>query len=216
MAGRALRAWGDAVAGSVDELARGMGGLKPPTLAEGAARLQPIPRASVHAAGWELRHALAWRNDDRCIQRAMFAALSLAERETGGIAPAVGRLAVDDAMPAAMAVAYDPKFGNVRFHAAAVARTLDDELVVIDHLFAGTDDGVMAIGDWLRRTGASEAQTTIVSPLRQPPWSLRAGPGIPANARANGGESWRQHAGHLARSWQEAAERRLPQVVPVT
>lgn len=215
-AGRALRAWGDAIATCVDDLARGTGGTRPPSIEAAAARLVPVERATLQTAGWELRHAMAWRNDGRCLQRAAFAALSVSEREAGGIAPAVGRLASDDAAAGAMVVAYDPsRMSMTRFHAAEVSRTVDDELLVIDHLVADSDDGVLALDDWLGRIGARHADSTILSPLREPPSSLgHTGPGIPSSARVRPSAQWRELADHLAIGWDDAAAARQSNVVP--
>jgi hypothetical protein len=217
-AGAALHAWGGAIAGAVDELARTLPGVRPPSLEAGAARLAPVARDPIHARGWELRHALAWRNDDRCLQRAAFAAMSIAEADAGDLTRAVGSLARTDAAAAGVAVSYAPRsFGGARMHAAAVARTADgDELLAIDHLVARTSDGVVSLDEWLHRIGGSPDATTILSPLHDAPASLTtAGAGIPVLARTRSATQWRAFADHLARSWAESAQRHLPAYQPV-
>lgn len=210
--GSALRAWGDAIGGAVarhaDELAR----VKPPSLDEGLQLLRPVSRDSVHTSGWELRHAFAWRNDDKCIQRGALGALAIAERETGSIDAAVGELARHDAMRAGLAVQYSPNFGNARFHAAPVTRTHEGDYLVVDHLFADADDGVLTLESWMRRTGARADTTTVLSPLHMPPWSLTTSGGVPfaPTAKPHAAAAWSDFAEHLTTSWQQSADLRLP------
>ena len=216
--GAALRAWGDAIGSAVARHADELTLLRPPSLEAGLQRLRAVSRDSVHTAGWELRHAFAWRNDNRCIQRAAFGALSIAERETGSIDTAVGELARRDAMSAAMTVQYSPSFGNARFHSASVSRTHEGEYLVIDHLFADAEDGVMTLDDWMRRTGATADETTILSPLDMPPWSIRDNPAVPPpTAKSHDAEDWVEFGDHLAAGWQESVDFHLPafqKVVP--
>jgi hypothetical protein len=210
-AGAALRSWGDEIASVVARHVDDLHASRPPSFAEGLQLLRPVSRESVHTAGWELRHAFAWRNDNRCIQRAAFGALSIAERESGSLDTAVGELAARDGMRAAMVVQYSPNFGNARFHAASVSRTHEGEYLVIDHLFADAEDGVMTLDHWMRRTGASAGATTILSPLDAPPWSLRGGGGgPPVSAKPHPVGEWRAFGDHLAASWQESLDYRLP------
>lgn len=210
--GSALRAWGDAIGSAVARHADELTHMRPPSLDDGLQLLRPVSRDSVHTAGWELRHAFAWRNDNKCIQRGAFGALSIAERETGSIDTAIGELARRDAMGAGLAVQYSPTFGNARFHAAPVSRTHEGEYLVIDHLFADAEDGVMTLGDWMRRTGGRADTTTVLSPLHMPPWSLKAGGGLPfaPTAKPHAAEEWANFADHLTASWRESAEFRLP------
>ncbi len=216
-AGVALRAWGDAIGDAVARHADDMVGRTPPSLELGLLQLRPVSADSVHTAGWELRHAFAWRNDDRCLQRAAFGALAIAEREAGNLDTAVGELARRDAMTAAMTVQYTPNFGNARLHSAPISRTHEGQYLVIDHLFADADDGVLTLEEWMRRTGATAEATTVISPLDAPPWSIRtAGPGIPITARPRRSETWNEFADHLSAGWQESADRRLPQLERVT
>ena len=212
-AGASLRAWGGAIGEAIAETGLRVGGATPPALADGLARLRPVERDLVHTIGWELRDAFVWRNDDRCIQRAVFGALSLAEREAGDLRSALGQLGHDDALSAAMTVTYTPTFGNARLHSAVLARTVDDDFLVIDHLFADADDGVLTLAEWMRRTGATDASTTVVSPLRQPPYSItNGGPGIPISARPRTPDDWPLFGDHLASAWDESATRGLPQL----
>ncbi len=190
-----------------------MVGRTPPSLEIGLQQLRPVSRESVHTAGWELRHAFAWRNDNRCLQRAAFSALSLAEREAGSIDAAVGSLAQRDAMTSAMVVQYSPDFGNARFHAASVSRTHEGDFLVIDHLFSDAEDGVLTLHEWMRRTGARADASTVISPLDAPPWSITtAGPGIPIMTHPRPAPEWSQFGDHLAMAWQESADHRLPQL----
>ncbi|MCW2926584.1 MAG: hypothetical protein JWM86_552 [Thermoleophilia bacterium] len=217
-AGAALHAWGDEVARAVDAVGPlAASGRTPPSLADGLARLRPVPSDLVHTIGWELRHAFVWRNDDRCIQRAAMGALSLAQREAGDdLTRAMGSLAREDALTSAMTVTYRPTgVGNARFHAATIARTTDDELLVIDHLVADADDGVLRFDDWLRRVGGRADDATVLSPLRMPPWSLGTHSGIPAAAAADDGEDLRAFASHLATSWDEVASRGQGAIEPL-
>lgn len=207
----ALRAWGDAIGTAVARHADELHSASPPSFEDGLKLLRPVSRDSVHTAGWELRHAFAWRNDNRCIQRAAFGALSIAERESGSIDAAVGELATHDAMRSAMMVQYSPNFGMTRFHSATISRTHEGEYLVIDHLFADAEDGVMTLDDWMRRTGATAKESTILSPLEIPPWSLRGGGGgPPVAATPHPPEKWGELADHLASSWQESADFHLP------
>lgn len=210
--GSALRAWGEAIAGAVCESAPELSSLGLTAFQDGVQRLRPVSKDLVHTVGWELRDAFVWRNDNRCIQRAAFGALSLAQREAGGdLHAAVGQLARNDAMAAAMAVTYTPSFGNARLHSAVIARTTDDELLVIDHLFADAPDGVLPLEEWMRRSGATESSSNILSPLVMPPWSQRGGAGIPVRTRAHRPAEWSEFADHLASSWRESADFGLPQ-----
>src|SRR5690606_38385781 len=133
---------------------------------------------AIRTAGWELRHAFVWRNDNLCVERAAFGAMSLAERIDGGIAPAVGSMARRDALAAGMLVAFEPR-AFPKLHAAPVARTDRSELVVIDHLVSPADDGLLPAHEWLRRIGGDPEQATVLRPVDEPPPSLRGGPGIP-------------------------------------
>ncbi len=210
-AGKALRAWGDAIGVAVARHADDLKFAKPPSLEAGLDRLRPVSRDSVHSAGWELRHAFAWRNDNRCIQRSAFGAMSIVERESGSIDTAVTELAARDAMRSAIAVQYSPNFGNARFHSATVSRTHDGEFLVVDHLFSDAEDGVMTLAEWMKRTGATPARTTILSPLDMPPWSLDAGGGgPPVAARQHPAEEWSKLGDHLASSWRESLDFHLP------
>lgn len=210
-AGIALRSWGDEIASAVSRHADDLRGIRPPSFEEGLQLLRPVSRDSVHTAGWELRHAFAWRNDNRCVQRAAFSALSVAQREAGSIDTAVGELAARDGMRAAMTVQFSPSFGNARYHSAAVFRTHEGEYLVIDHLFADAEDGVMLLDDWMRRTGATAAESTVMSPLEMPPWSLRGGGGgPPVSTKPHPAATWNELADHLAASWQESVDHRLP------
>ncbi len=212
-AGAALRAWGGAISDAIVDVGLHLDGVSPPSLADGLTKLRPVERDLVHTVGWELRDAFVWRNDERCIQRAVFGAMSLAEREAGSLERALGQLGRDDAFAAAMTVNYTPNFGNARLHSAVIARTTDDELLVIDHLFADADDGVLEFSEWMRRTGATAESTTVLSPLRQPPFSLtHGGPGIPIRSHGRTPEEWTTFGDHLAASWDESAQRRLPQL----
>lgn len=207
----ALRAWGEAIGGAVAHHADELTLLRPPSLDDGLKLLRPVTRDSVHATGWELRHAFAWRNDNRCIQRGAFGALSIAERETGSIDAAVGELARRDAMSSALAVQYSPTFGNARFHAAPVSRTHEGDYLVIDHLFADADDGVMTLGDWMRRTGGRADTTTVLSPLDMPPLSIRNNPALPPLvAKPHAAGEWSSFADHLGAGWQESIDFHLP------
>ena len=210
-AGVALRTWGDEIASAVARHGDDLRGITPPTFEEGLQLLRPVSRESVHTAGWELRHAFSWRNDNRCVQRAAFSAMSVAQREAGSIDTAVGELARRDGMRAAMTVQYSPSFGNSRYHAAAVFRTHEGEFLVIDHLFADAEDGVMLLDDWMRRTGATAAETTVMSPLEMPPYSLKGGGGgPPVSTKVHPSEEWTDLADHLAASWQESVDFHVP------
>lgn len=209
--GGALRSWGGEIASAVARHAEGLRGIKPPPFEEGLQQLLPVSRDAVHTAGWELRHAFVWRNDNRCVQRAVFSAMAVAQREAGSVDTAVGELARRDGMRAAMTVQYSPNFGNSRFHSAAVFRTHEGEFLVIDHLFSDAEDGVMLLDDWMRRTGATTAETTVVSPLDMPPWSLQGGGGgPPVSTHVHEADDWSDFADHLASSWQESADFHLP------
>ena len=218
-AGAALRSWGDVLGAAADDVWRGMPGEAPRPVADGILDLVPVSSASVRTIGWELRDAFAWRNDDRCIQRAAFGVMSLLDREAGGIRAAMGELATTDARRGAIAVNYAPNFGSsigrARLHAAPVFRTTEGETLVIDHLVAGTDDGVLTFDDWMRRTGGTQLSTRIVHPLHMPPLSLRGGPGIPVHSSPIDAAQWRSFGAHLAGSWDEAAQRHLPQLQPL-
>jgi hypothetical protein len=218
-AGAALHAWGDALGSVADDLARGLRSETPRTIHDGLAELVPVSSGSVRATGWELRDAFNWRNDDRCIQRAALGAMSLVEHEAGDLRAGFGELATSDARRAALAVNYSPNFqssmGRARLHAAPVFRSTEGEALVIDHLFADSEDGVLTLQQWLRRTGGTEASTRIVSALHQPPLSPGGHAGIPAFAKVHDGAEWRAFGDHLATSWQEAASRGLPAAQPM-
>jgi hypothetical protein len=213
-AGAALRSWGDALGSAADDLARGLRSEIPRSVPEGLGELRTVSSGSVHATGWELRGAFNWRNDDRCIQRAALGAMSLVEREAGDLRAGFGDLATNDARRAAIAVNYTPNFsssmGRARLHAAPVFRTHEGETLVIDHLFADAEDGVLTLQDWLRRTGGTERSTRIVGALHMPPLSPGGSAGIPAFAKVHDGAEWRAFGDHLASAWQEAADRHLP------
>jgi hypothetical protein len=204
------------VADAVERVGASTPGLRPPALAEGLTKLHPVERSLVHTMGWELRDAFVWRNDNKCIQRAALGAMALTERHTGSLDAAVGQLARDDAMSAALAVQYTPSFGNARLHAAAIARTTDDELLVIDHLFADAPDGVLGFEEWMRRTGGRSDAATVLSPLRMPPLSLGPNAGIPVSARKLPLDEIRSFGDHLAQTWQESARTGRPQYEQVT
>lgn len=218
-AGANLRAWGDVLGSAADDVVRGMRGESPVPVAEGVAGLVPVTSGTVRATGWELRGAFAWRNDDRCVQRAAFGVMSLLEREAGGIRPAMGELASADARRGAIAVNYSPNFqssiGRARLHAAPVFRTTEGEALVIDHLVAGADDGVLTLEEWMRRTGGTAASTYVVHPLHMPPLSPKAHAGIPARSVPHAPAQWRDFGSHLAASWDEAALHQLPQLQPL-
>jgi hypothetical protein len=131
----------------------------------------------------------------------------------------MGELATSDARRGAIAVNYTPNFassmGRARLHAAPVFRTTEGETLVIDHLVAGTEDGVLSLDDWLRRTGGTADSTRIVHPLHMPPLTMRGGAGIPVFSRPNDPAQWRAFGSHLADSWNEAAQRGLPQRQPL-
>lgn len=219
-AGSALRLWGSAIGGAVDEFARGMRGSSPRAVAATVADMVPVSRDAVRATGWEVRHAMAWRNDDFCFERAVFTALSLLEREAGSLRSAVGELATMDARRAAIAVNYSPNFasatiGRARLHAAPVFRTAEGEAVVIDHLFADAEDGVMSLADWMRRSGGSDDTTRIIGVLQAPPLSLRGGAGIPVSARPLDSGALRRFGDNLARAWETAAAHGQPAYQPL-
>jgi hypothetical protein len=121
-------------------------------------------------------------------------------------------------MSAALTVQYSPNFGNARFHSATISRTHEGDFLVIDHLFADADDGVMALDDWMRRTGATASETSVFSPLDMPPWSIRASGGVPfaPSAKPHPAAQWSDLGDHLAASWQESVDFRLPAFQKVT
>jgi hypothetical protein len=214
--GASLRAWGSAVGEAVVAHADALRPIRPPSLDAGLQQLVPISRDRVHTIGWELRHAFSWRNDDRCLQRAAFGALSILERETGSIDAAVASAARGDALRAAVVVQYSPNFGMARMHAAPVMRTTDGEFLVIDHLFADAEDGVLTLQEWLRRSGGSARKATVLPPLRRAPWSITSGaPGMAISAKPWGTDEWSDLADHLAASWQESADHHIPAFMPV-
>ena len=65
---------------------------------------------------------------------------------------ALAATAARDGRAAALLVGYGARFDGARYnyHAATLTRTRDDELLVIDHVLAGADDGVMPLDAWLR------------------------------------------------------------------
>lgn len=212
----ALESWGGALAGALDQAAPALRGARPLELGEGLARLAPLGDDAIRSTGWEVRHAFAWRNDMKCLQRANLTAMSLAERSAGSLGAAFGRAGADDALQGAIAVTHNPsRFGGARFHAAAVARSADGEPVVIDHLLTRADDGVLPLDDWLRRVGGREDTTRIVPATHMTPLGLTGGPGIPAIAKPIDGTLWRQFASDLAASWDEGARNRMEQMIPM-
>lgn len=211
-----LEAWGGAIATALAETAPTLQSVIPTPLAIGRYMVKAMPEDAIRTQGWELRHAFAWHNDNRCIQRAAFGAMALAERGVGSLHEVFGRAAVSDGWRSAIAVAYHPSnFSGARLHAAATARSTNGELLVIDHLATRADDGVLSLDDWLRRIGGREDTTMLVPATHMPPLSSRGGPGIPAYARPNDGARWREFADHLSLSWEEGAARRLDQVQPL-
>lgn len=202
----ALESWGGAIGRAVEELTPALAGVRTPSFAEGAATLGAVDDALIRTAGWKLRTAFRQVDDGRCIKRAMFGALSLAEDVRGGIAPAVGSLARGDALDAAVIVAYRPTnlTRRLSLHAATVARGTSGELLAIDHLVASADDGVMTVRDWLRSIGGTERQTTIISPLHLAPNTMNSGPVGPSLTRPLPAADWSEYARNLASSFGEA------------
>ncbi len=221
--GAALRSWGGLVDDALtraDDALRAAGvtwrNRTPESIEAGLASLKPIPRELVHAKGWELRNAFVWRNDQHCVQRAAFGALSIEQAVAGTIDDAVAGLARRDASAAALAVQYGPRLSDrPNLHTAVVSRTTDGDYLVIDHLLADADDGVMQLDEWLRRAGTTREDATVLSPLELPPRSLHGGAGIPTFAKRHD-RSFEELGGDLAARWDDASRHRLPQVERAT
>lgn len=201
-----VRAWGRLIADAAADAPRAFGTSLSP-LDDAARMLRSVDEGAVRATGWELRNAFLQVDDTLCVQRSMFGAMSLAQRVTGSVGGGLRAIGSDDARLAATAVAYQVDVAGrpYNLHAAMVARTADDRLLVIDHLVSGADDGVIELGDWMRRIGGTSARTRLIPATHTPPLGLNPGAGIPALATRADAARWAAMGDELGRSFERAA-----------
>ena len=158
-----LRAWGSLIADAAQTI-RPIAGSRLEPIGEASRLLAPVDESLVRTVGWEARDAFRSAFDDQsCVQRAQFIAMSLAERVTGSIPAALANVGAADARTGALAVAYHVRLpsGEFNLHSVPLFRTTSDELLVIDHMLATSEDGVMRYHDWLAAIHGTEANTAI-------------------------------------------------------
>ncbi|MBC7460737.1 MAG: hypothetical protein H7287_05195 [Thermoleophilia bacterium] len=202
-AAQSLRSW-SMLASEAAHLAPGLERrFIPALLSESSSFVRPIDEALVRTTGWEMRNAVSWINDGLCVERAAVTALSAAQHETGSVAGALTALTTKDARLGATIVAYQPSkqvmgvYDNL--HAAAYFETTNSKQLVIDHTFALPGrDGVMEVGDWLRRIGAKADNARLIPSNFTPPASARASAGVPVMAKPIDQQGWRTEIGLLA------------------
>ena len=198
----ALRSWGGLVADAARGLPAASRAFRPLPLSSALQLLKPVDESLVHTVGWEMRNAVSWVNDGRCLQRALATALSAAQHERGSVPGALDALTTADARSAVLAVAYHPKSPALGmwdgFHGVALFRTKTDQLLAIDHTFASAPDGVIAYDDLLRTIGARAEDVRLMPATFHPPDGLGSVGGVPSFAKALGPEDLHQRFDDLA------------------
>jgi hypothetical protein len=175
-------------------------------LDEGLRTLGTVHSDVIHAAGWELTHALAPRNDNLCGQRALVGVHSVAQKALGGdMQASMMNLGRSDGRLGAVLTAFQPRgvsdVNGRRFisHSAPVFQDETGTAVVVDDLVSDAGDSVMPLRDWLRRVNAREEDLVITSALADIP--TRGSGGFPPRTRALAPDAWPRITAALADSW---------------